>query len=52
MSRQSVDPLDELLLHHAVEGNVGQVRDEGVARPPADARAASEVKQGQVGEPL
>lgn len=22
---QSVDPLDELLLHHAVEGNVGQV---------------------------
>lgn len=51
-SCRSVDPLDELLLHHAVEGNVGQVRDEGVAHTPADARAAPEVEQGQVGETL
>lgn len=29
---------------------MGQVRDEGIARPPADARAATKVKQGQVGE--
>lgn len=51
-SCQSVDPLDELLLHHAVEGDVGQVWDEGVAHTPADARAAPEVEQGQVGETL
>lgn len=51
-SYQSVDPLDQLLLHHAIEGNMGQVRDESIARPPADACAATEVEQGQVGETL
>lgn len=51
-SRQSVDPLDQLLLHHTVEGDVGQVWDEGIARPSADTCAATEVEQGQVGEPL
>lgn len=51
-SFQSVDPLDQLLLHHAVEGNMGQVRDKGIARPPADTCAATEVEQGQVGETL
>lgn len=48
----SVYALDELLLHHAVEGDVGQVRNEGVAGPSADALTASEVQQSQRGEAL
>lgn len=48
----SVYALDELLLHHTVEGDVGQVRDEGVTGPSADALTASEVQQSQRGETL
>lgn len=48
----SVYALDELLLHHAVEGDVGQIRDEGVAGPSADALTAPEVQQRQRGETL
>lgn len=47
-----VQALDELLLHHTVEGDVGQVRDEGVAGSSADALTASEVQQSQRGETL
>lgn len=47
-----VQALDELLLHHTVEGSVGQVRDEGVASSSADAFTASEVQQSQRGETL
>lgn len=48
----SVYALDELLLHHAVEGDVGQIRDEGVAGSSADALTAPEVQQRQRGETL
>lgn len=37
--------LDELLLHHTEEGDVGQVRDEGITGSSADALTASEVQQ-------
>ncbi len=48
----SVYALDELLLHHTVEGDVGQVRDEGVAGSSADAFTTSEVQQSQRGQTL
>lgn len=51
-NKASVYALDELLLHHTVEGDVGQVGDEGVTGSPADALAASEVQQGERGETL
>lgn len=47
-----VQALDELLLHHTEEGDVGQVRDEGVTGASADAFTASEVQQSQRGQTL
>ncbi len=47
-----VHALDELLLHHTVEGDMGQVRDEGVTGSSTDALTASEVQQSQRGETL
>lgn len=44
-SSVSVQALDELLLHHTVEGDVGQVGDEGVTGSSADTLAASEVEE-------
>lgn len=47
-----VQALNEFLLHHTVEGDVGQVGDEGVAGTSAYSLTASEVQQSQAGEPL
>lgn len=52
MTTLSVNALDELLLHHTEESNVGQVGDEGFTGPSADALTASEVQQSQRGETL
>lgn len=47
-----IQALDELLLHHTVDSNVGQVRDEGVTDSSANVLTASEVQQSQRGETL
>lgn len=47
-----VQALDELLLHHTVEGDVGQIWDESIAGTSADSLTASEVQQSQRGETL
>ena len=49
---QLVQALDEFLLHHTEEGDVGQVRDEGVTGSSTDSLTASEVQQSQRGETL
>lgn len=39
-----VQSLNKLLFHHTIEGDVGEIRDEGVTCSPADASTASEVE--------